>query len=273
MADNNLLETGASTKDYYQSINKAYRKLYQKLLMLHYPFFKQEGESLEERQVNLTNHCISHVDSLEEKHVLEVGCGNGAQSMYIYENFKPASFTGIDINAQNIDLARSINGTHQNLSYFVDDAQEIKNVPDNSVDVLLCIESAFHYPDKPKFLKEVRRVLKPTGTFLIADILSQSRKNRYFLEKWKRKMNFHHWTESQYLKEFDKHELQLRHKENITNSVRQGYKGHNTWVSREKFSNYFDYLSFKLFVFIQVKVNVLLLKNRRQYCIFVGGKN
>jgi cyclopropane fatty-acyl-phospholipid synthase-like methyltransferase len=109
--------------------------------MLHYPFFKQEGESLEERQVNLTNHCISHVDSLKEKHVLEVGCGNGAQSMYIYENYKPATFTGIDINVQNINLAKSINGAHQNLSYFVDDAQEIKNVKTNSVDILLCIDA------------------------------------------------------------------------------------------------------------------------------------
>ncbi len=273
MAENNLMDAGVSTQDYYQSINKAYRKLYQKLLMLHYPLFKHEGESLEQRQINLTNHCISHVDSLEGKHVLEVGCGNGAQSMYIYEQYKPASFTGIDINAQNIELAKSLNGTHQYLSYFVDDAQEIKNVPDNSMDVLLCIESAFHYPDKPKFLKEVRRVLKPTGTFLIADILSQSRKNRYFFEKWKRKMNFHHWTESQYLKEFEKHDLKLKCKENITNRVREGYKGHDSWVSRDKFSYFFEYLSFKLFVFIQVKINVLLLRSRRQYYIFVGGKN
>lgn len=250
-----------------------FRKLYQKLLMLHYPFFKEEDESLEQRQVNLTKHCISHIDSLEEKHVLEVGCGNGAQSLYIYEKYKPASFTGIDINAQNIDLAKSINGTHQNLNYYVDDAQEIKNVPDNSVDVLLCIESAFHYPDKPKFLKEVSRVLKPTGTFLIADMLSQSKKNRYLFEKWKRKMNFHHWTENQYLKAFENHELRLMRKENITKPVREGYKGHNSWVSRKKFNNFFDYLSFKIFVFIQVKINVLLLKNRRQYCIFVGEKN
>lgn len=273
MADKKLLETGASTQDYYQSINKVYRKLYHKLLMLHYPFFKQEGESLENRQVNLTDHCISRVPTLADKDVLELGCGNGAQSMYIYEKYNPKTFTGIDINAHNIELAKSINGTHQNLNYHVDDAQAMANIPDNSVDVLLCIESAFHYPDKPRFLKEVRRVLKPSGTFLIADILSHSQKNRRIMEKWKKKMNFHHWTKKQYLKAFDEHGLKLKHKEDITGPVKDGYKGYESWVSRNKFDNYFQYLSFKLFVFVQVTVNVLLLKNRRQYYIFVGGKN
>ncbi|ASB48166.1 class I SAM-dependent methyltransferase [Alkalitalea saponilacus] len=94
MPETNLIETGASTQSYYQSINKAYHKLYHKPLMLHYPFFKEPGESLEMRQMNLTNHCISCIDSLENKHVLEVGCGNGIQSVYIYEKFNPGSLLG-----------------------------------------------------------------------------------------------------------------------------------------------------------------------------------
>ncbi len=241
--------------------------------MLHYPFFKKEGESLEKRQVNLTDHCVSRINSLEDRHVLEVGCGNGAQSIYIYENYNPASFVGVDINSNNIELAKSINGTHQNLHYFVDDAQQLQNVADDSVDVLLCIESAFHYPDKPKFMQEIRRVLKPSGTFLIADILSHSNKKRYFMEKWKKKMNFHHWTFPQYMEAFENHGLEIDHKENITDYVKDGYKGHDKWVLREKFNNYLDYFSFKLFVFIQVKLNLFLLKNRRQYWIFIGKES
>jgi ubiquinone/menaquinone biosynthesis C-methylase UbiE len=271
MSETKLIETGASTQNYYQSINKAYRKLYQKLLMLHYPFFQAEGESLEERQINLTSYCISKIDSLEDKHVLEVGCGNGSQSIYIFEKYKPAKFTGIDINIQNVDLAKSINGWHKNLEFFVDDAQQLKNIPDQSVDVLLCIESAFHYPDKIKFLKEIKRVLKPSGKFLIADLLAYSGKNRYFLEKWKRKMNYHHWTESQYIKAFDDHGLKLQHNENITEPIKDGYKGYKNWVSRDKFNLYIEYLWFKLFVLVQVKINVVLLNKRRQYFIFVGN--
>jgi len=239
-------------------------------LMLHYPFFVDPEESLENRQINLTKHCISRLDTLENKNVLEVGCGNGVQSIYIYENFKPAKMTGIDINLDNIELANSVNGHHHHLEFRVGDAQQLSNIADQSVDVLLCIESAFHYPEKEKFIKEVHRVLKPSGKFLIADILSVSDKNRYFMEKWKRKMNFHHWTEDLYLKTFADYDLHIIHTEDITNKIKQGYSGYSKWVSRKNFTSFFDYLRFKLFVFIQVNINIYLLNKRRKYNIFVG---
>lgn len=270
MSSTKLLETGSSTQNYYQSINKTYKKLFQKLLMLHYPFFKQPNESLEDRQVNLTNHCVQRLGSLADKEVLEVGCGNGTQSLYIYEKYNPASMTGVDINAGNIQLAHSINGSHQNLSFMVDDAQQLSQIPDNSVDVLLCIESAFHYPDKNKFMKEMHRVLKPDGKFLIADILSRSYKNRYFFEKWKRKMSYHHWTEKHYLKTFEENNLMVSSKENITEPIKKGYSGFGAWITRKHSNSWIDYLWFKLFIFIQVKLNILLLNKRRKYFIFVG---
>lgn len=270
MANSNLLETGSSTQNYYQSINKTYRKLYQKLLMLHYPYYKKHDESLEDRQVNLTNHCISYIGGLENKNVLEVGCGNGTQSLYIYENYQPASMTGIDINAHNIELAHSINGSHHNLEFMVDDAQQLEKVPDDSVDVLLCIESAFHYPEKHRFMQEVHRVVKPGGKFLIADILSRSYQHRGPFERWKKKMSYHHWTESHYLEKFRENKLNISQKENITEAIKKGYKGYDRWITRTNFNSWMDYIKFKLFIFLQVKINILLLNKRRKYFIFVG---
>jgi len=270
MANTKLIDTGSSTQNYYQSINKTYHKLYKKLLMLHYPFFEKHDETLEERQKNLTKYCVSQIEKLENKNILEVGCGNGTQSIYIYENYKPASLTGVDINTHNIELANSINGSHQHLEFAVDDAQQLSNIPDNSVDVLLCIESAFHYPDKEKFMRQVTRVLKPNGRFLIADILSRSYKNRYFLEKWKRKMSFHHWTEEDYMKTFEKNGLKVDQTKDITEAIKKGYSGYNQWLTRNNFNSLWGYLSFKLFIFVQVKINTFLLKTRRKYFIFKG---
>ncbi|WP_232468454.1 class I SAM-dependent methyltransferase [Alkalitalea saponilacus] len=163
-----------------------------------------------------------------------------------------------------------MNGSHQNLRFLVDDAQQLKNIPDNSVDVFLCIESAFHYPDKQKFIKEMRRVLKPSGTFLIADLLASSRKKRYFLERWKKKMNFHHWTKEEYLQAFKEQGLKLTYDENITKPVIDGYTDFGSWVPQNKFKYYTGYLWYKLFVLIQVKVNIYLLKKRRHYYVFAG---
>ena len=88
------------------------------------------------------------------------------------------SITGIDLNKANIEIANNEkeNAKADNVRFFVDDAQNLTQIPSDSIDVLLNIESAFHYPDKPAFLKEVHRVLKPGGQFLIADILSTRKK-------------------------------------------------------------------------------------------------
>jgi len=269
-----LFETGGSTNNYYQSINKTYVNVFNKYLMLHYPFFKEKNESLEKRQVNLTEHCISRVGSMHDKTILEVGCGNGTQSIYMYNNFQPKKTIGIDINRNNIELAQNLKNGHEKLEFHVDDAQKLEKIPDNSVDILVCIESAFHYPHKKLFLKQVERVLKPSGKFLIADILSRSNKKRIpLIEKWKRKMSFHHWTESEYAKSFRQSALTVEYQENITPRVIKGYKDFGSWIKRKQIRNYFTYLLLNLFVFIQVTTNVILLQYRRKYLIFVGLNN
>jgi ubiquinone/menaquinone biosynthesis C-methylase UbiE len=266
-----LFETGGSTNNYYQSINKTYVNVFNKYLMLHYPFFKEKNESLEKRQVNLTDHCLSRVGSMQNKTILEVGCGNGTQSIYMYNNFHPKKTIGVDINRSNIELAQNLKNGHEELEFFVDDAQKLEKIPDNSIDILVCIESAFHYPHKKLFLEQVERVLKPSGKFLIADILSRSNKKRIpLIEKWKRKMSFHHWTESEYADSFRQSALTVEYKENITPWVIKGYKDFGSWIKRKQIRNYFTYLLLNLFVFIQVSTNVILLQYRRKYLIFVG---
>ena len=270
MSNTTLLETGSSTQNYYKSINNTYKKLYAKLLMLHYPFFEKDDETLEDRQVNLTKYCVSQLEKIENQNVLEVCCGNGTQSIFIYENYQPAKMTGVDINSNNIELANSINGAHQSLNFMVDDAQQLNNVPDNSVDILLCIESAFHYPHKEKFMRQAKRVLKPSGKFLIADILSRSYKNRFFLEKWKRRMSLYHWTKEHYFQTFEKNGLKVKYTKDITEEIKKGYRGYSRWVSRKNFNSLLNYLTFRLFIFAQVKINTFLLKKRRRYFIFIG---
>ncbi|MFP4526740.1 MAG: class I SAM-dependent methyltransferase [Bacteroidales bacterium] len=271
MTNAKLVTTGNSTHDYYKSINKTYNKLFSKLLMLHYPFFKEPDESLEKRQINLTQYCISKLETLKDKNVLDVGCGNGTQSLFINNNYLPAKVVGVDINKNNIHLAKALNEDHQETEFMVDDAQKLKKVPDNSVDILLCIESAFHYPDKSEFMKQIHRVLKPYGKFLIADILTSSYKNRYFMQKWKRKMNYYHWTKEDYINAFQTNNLDVKYTENITEPVIKGYQGFNNWIKRKDVNSVFEFLWFRLFLYIQVKINIILLKRRREYIIFIGN--
>jgi ubiquinone/menaquinone biosynthesis C-methylase UbiE len=240
---------------------------------LHYPFYISDKESLEKRQMNLTDYCLSKIENTENQNLLEVGCGNGVQSIYIHQVLNPSKMVGIDLNPDNIALAHKNKNGSFNLDFIVDDAQQLVSIPDNSVDVLLCIESAFHYPRKELFLQQIKRVLKPDGQFVIADILNKSLNRSYLTKRWKRRMVYHHWTKKQYIDSFKEMGLQVNHIENITQPVINGYKGSKHWIERENCSNFINFILFRLFVHIQVGINLRLLRRKEDYMLFTGSHN
>jgi len=266
-----LLSTANSTRRYYKSMNNLYLRLFGKHLMLHYPYYKSDFESLEKRQLNLTDYCLSHIDGLTNKSVLEVGCGNGIQSLYIADTMAPLKILGIDLNPDNISIAIQNKAGRLNVEFNIDDAQKLETISDNSIDVLLCIESAFHYPQKELFLAQVRRVLKPTGSFIITDIINKSPKRKYLSQKWKNKMAFFHWTEAVYIQSFANSNLKIRHQENITDQVLKGYQGSSKWIRRENCGSLLSFLLFKVFAIIQLGINTNLLKKKENYILFVGS--
>lgn len=272
MGKRDLIKTGGSFDKYYRSLNSSYHKAFNKYLMLHYPFFVKKGESLERRQINLTDFCVSRLETIADRKVLEIGCGNGTQSIYIYDQYNPGETIGIDLNSENIDLANSLKKSDHKITFMVDDAHALDQVPDNSVDVIFCIESAFHYPEKGKFLQQVNRVLKEDGEFVIADILAKSLKKRPLIRKWKEKMFYHHWTIEQYMDSFRDSKLEITKTNNITPNIIKGYKGYLQWIKRKDVGSRLFYASIIVFVFIQVNLNLVLLRRRRHYMVFTGKK-
>ncbi len=266
-----LISTAYSTRAYYKSLNHIFLRLFGKNLMLHYPYYLTDSESLEDRQINLTNYCLSHIPGLANKTVLEVGCGNGIQSLYIADTMFPSIITGIDINPDNISLALHNKSTQGNVEFRIDDAHKLETISDNSIDVLLCIESAFHYPDKELFLKQVRRVLKPNGEFVIADLVNKFPKRKYLSQKWRIKMSFFHWTEAEYLKSFTNTILNIRYQEDITLQIIKGYQGSSKWISRKNCGSFINYVFFKLFSVVQLGINTRMLKKKVKYILFVGN--
>ena len=265
---------GFSYGQYYESMNHALKRLNNEYTMLHYPYYKNESDDFFQAQKNLTNHCISLFDTLEGKNVLEIGCGNGIQALYINENYSPLSITGIDLSEANIKIANleKERTNANNVNFIVDDAQNLKSIPSNSIDILLNIESAFHYPDKYAFLKEVNRVLKPNGQYLIADILTRRKKKTGILNLWRNKMIYHFWNRSQYESELGNLKMENTHFEDITYHVIKGWSLYRNWLPQIKMNSIFQDVAFRLFYFINARMNVFFLKRMQQYCIYKGNK-
>ncbi|MCX6328623.1 MAG: methyltransferase domain-containing protein [Bacteroidia bacterium] len=268
-----LAGTGFTNDQYYESINMALKRVNNEYTMLHYPFYVQESDSFIQAQKNLTDYCISKLKSIKNKEILEIGCGNGIQALYINADYSPLRITGIDINKANIEIANSerVHANVDNVEFLLGDAQNLMQIPSDSIDVVLSIESAFHFPDKPAFLRECCRVLKPGGQCLIADILSTRKKREGLMKIWGKPMGHHFWNRKRYEEEFLKSELVINYSEDITNQVKKGWSIYKSWIPKIKKEFFIQNVAFRLFYVINVRINIHLLR-RQQYLIFVGYK-
>lgn len=261
-------QTLGSFRQYYRSINEILAMAFGKIHMLHYPFYMKDSETLEERQHNLIEHCITYLGDLKGKNLLEVGCGNGLNCHYIDLNYEAQDIIGIDLNLANLDLARA-HHEHSRISFYHDNAQELVTIPDHSVDVMICIESAFHYPDKNAFFKQIKRVLRSDGVFLIVDIVRSPGDGGRSLWFWKKRKLFFHANEEEYHQFSAGNSLVFTQTENITDRIIRGYEGHLSWIKRENM-RLADYLLMKLFSRLQVRLNVAELRSHKQYVLFYG---
>ena len=112
-------------------------------------------------------HVTAAQIDLAGKSVLEVSCGAGGGASYIMRHLGPASCTGLDLNPASIAICRK---RHRlpGLDFLQGDAQNL-TFPDESFDAVINVEASHQYPDFPRFLDEVARVLRPGGHFMYAD--------------------------------------------------------------------------------------------------------
>ena len=271
----NLVSTGTSVNNYYRNMNMALKRLNEEYTMLHFPMEGNDTSSFIQSQKNLTDFCVSHIEKFNDKHALEIGCGNGVQAMYINTRYNPASMTGIDLDPGNIKIALNEMEKRQikNMKFFVDDAQKLEEIQTNSMDVVINIESAFHYPDKSAFIQQISRVLKPGGTIVIADLLTTAKKKGIGIRKlWKKNMVLHHWKKSRYVSELESSVLEMEQSIDITNSVIRGFNNYKSWIRGMKKFGFIKDILFIVFYVINVKWTLYCLRRRREYFVFVGTR-
>jgi ubiquinone/menaquinone biosynthesis C-methylase UbiE len=90
--------------------------------------------------------------------VLDLGCGNGDHLLALGPEV--ACGIGIDISPGMIELARTRlrSSPHRpNLRFELDDAEELKGIADQSVDLAICIGAFEHMLDKRAVLASICR--------------------------------------------------------------------------------------------------------------------
>lgn len=101
---------------------------------------------------------------VKDKVVLDVASGSGYGSQMLASSAKKV--TGIDYSAEAIKYSK-LNYPAKNLTYKTGDAHNIE-LENESQDVVVSLETIEHLADPAKFVKEVKRVLKTDGVFVVS---------------------------------------------------------------------------------------------------------
>jgi len=109
------------------------------------------------------------LDFIPEKqgNILDVACGKGETTHYLTKFYPPDKIVGINISEKQLSSCRkNVPGA----TFQLMDAASLE-FENHSFDAVICIEAAFHFNSREKFLKEALRVLKPGGYLVLSDIL------------------------------------------------------------------------------------------------------
>lgn len=126
------------------------------------------GSNQELAQRRLVIKAIKLLNVGRRHRVLDVACGRGKSSFMVSCINPEASVIGVDLLDRNVHIAETLFDHQDRLTYQCGNAMSL-NFPDESFDRVMCLEAAFHFPDRAQFLKEAFRVLRPGGKLVVVD--------------------------------------------------------------------------------------------------------
>ena len=133
--------------------------------------------NLELTQQTLVKKSLDLLQVQGNNRVLDVACGRGKSSFIMHCLYPEASIVALDLLERNIEVAKLLFGCSARLSYQAGNAMHL-DFESASFDRVHCLEAAFHFPDRRRFLKEAFRVLKPGGRCVVVDFAWKRPENR-----------------------------------------------------------------------------------------------
>lgn len=131
-----------------------------------------------EEDINTNLSCggnIQYLDLKEGEKILDLGCGRGGETLEAAKHVGEDGFAwGLDLTPRMIELAqeRAQQEHVGNVEFLVASMDQIP-LNDNSLDAVLSNCAINHVEDKVAVYREIYRVLKHGGRFVVSDIMTE----------------------------------------------------------------------------------------------------
>lgn len=164
--------------EYQQTLTKSYDRFFQKGVLYvgdradsgyaNMGLFLSETAEFTEACDNMMELVVGKL-SRRCGPLLDVGCGLGGTTEFLAGHFPVDEVHGINVSDFQIEQCRA---RVPDAQFEVMPAEDMR-FPDAMFDAVVSVEAALHFKGRREFLNEARRVLKPGGEIVVADMVFQ----------------------------------------------------------------------------------------------------
>ena len=166
------------TANYYEKTQISYDIIWmnKKNLAMHYGLWDENTKKLHDALINENKVFSEELEVKKGDRILDAGCGVGGTTIWIAENFG-VEVTGITVSKKQVERAIKSSKSRKvdHLTRFAVMDYCHTSFADEMFDKIYAMESMCYAVEKSEFLKEMKRILKPGGILVVADVFQDGR--------------------------------------------------------------------------------------------------
>ena len=163
-------------------------------------FGKFVGRSMNFGHKRIRHWGLSHLSINPDSAILDIGCGGGKAVQELAMLTHDGKVCGIDYSEDMVQLTKKVNKAFIKKGLVEIMLGTVSCLPfkDNMFDLATAFEAYYFWPNLISDLQEIRRVLKPGGTFLLVNEVYKDERFEKRNTKWSKMLDMQIHTPSEY---------------------------------------------------------------------------
>jgi ubiquinone/menaquinone biosynthesis C-methylase UbiE len=133
------------------------------------PFGRWIVQAMSLGHANMTDWALQQVTVARNAAILDVGCGGGRTIQRFAALAPEGTVAGVDYSSASVAVARETNAREVESGRVRIEQGSVAALPfaDRTFDIVTAVETHYYWPDLPANVREILRVLKPGGEFVL----------------------------------------------------------------------------------------------------------